>query len=281
MDIITQLVIRVLKMVGTTESLDALKSIGLNLYERKIFVALLAKGVATAAEVSEIASVPRSRSYDVLESLADKGFVVMQPSKPIKYVALKPSEALERTKDNMARRHEEMLERIERLKSSPVLGQLDGIFKQGLSMMEPSEMTGTMKGSFVINRQLRSIFKEAKKSINIVTTENGLQELYSNHARALKKLSKGGIKVRILAPVEGGAKGVASELAQVADVRKLSQPAGKFAVIDNNHVFMSLTDDKKTHESQHVALWASSQHAAERIMAPLFNQLWDGASAVK
>ncbi|MBM3304269.1 MAG: TrmB family transcriptional regulator, partial [Candidatus Aenigmarchaeota archaeon] len=61
-------------MVGTTESLDALKSIGLNLYERKIFVALLAKGVATAAEVSEIASVPRSRSYDVLESLADKGF---------------------------------------------------------------------------------------------------------------------------------------------------------------------------------------------------------------
>ncbi len=268
-------------MVGTTESLDALKSIGLNLYERKIFVALLAKGVATAAEVSEIASVPRSRSYDVLESLADKGFVVMQPSKPIKYVALKPSEALERTKDNLTRSHEEMLERIERLKSSPVLGQLDGIFKQGLNLMEPSEMTGTMKGSFVINRQLRSIFKEAKKSINIVTTEAGLHDLYNNHARALKKLSKGGIKVKILAPIEAGGKGIAAELAQIADVRKLSQPFGKFAIVDNNHVFMSLTDDKRVHESQHVALWASSAHAADKIMAPLFSQLWEGSTTVK
>jgi len=268
-------------MVGTTESLDALKSIGLNLYERKIFVALLAKGVATAAEVSEIASVPRSRSYDVLESLADKGFVIMQPSKPIKYVALKPSEALERTKDNMTRTHEEMLERIERMKSSAVLGQLDSVFKQGLNLMEPSEMTGTMKGSFIINRQLRSIFKEAKKSINIVTTEAGLQDLCSNHARSLKKLSKSGIKVKILAPFEAGGKGVAAELAQVADLRRLSQPFGKFAVIDNNHVFLALTDDKKVHESQHVAIWASSAHAADKIMSPLFNQLWDGASAVK
>jgi sugar-specific transcriptional regulator TrmB len=181
----------------------------------------------------------------------------------------------------MSRRHEEMVGRIEKLKSSSVLSQLDGIYKQGLNLMEPSEMTGTMKGSFVINRQLKSIFKEAKKSINIVTTEQGLQDLYDNHGRALKKVAKSGIKVKILAPVEGAAKAAAGDLAQIADVRKLAQPAGKFAIVDNNHVFMSLTDDKKVHESQHVAFWASSQHAAEKIMAPLFNNLWDGAAAVK
>ena len=79
-------------MVASMQVFDALKSIGLNLYERRIFVALLAKGVATAAEVSEIAKVPRSRSYDILESLADKGFVMVQPSKPIRYVALQPNE---------------------------------------------------------------------------------------------------------------------------------------------------------------------------------------------
>ena len=92
-------------MVGSTELLDALKSIGLNLYERKIFVALLARGVASPAEVSEIATVPRSRSYDILESLASKGFVLMQPGKPIKYVALPPAEALDRTKQVLAQEH--------------------------------------------------------------------------------------------------------------------------------------------------------------------------------
>ena len=60
------------------QTLDALKGIGLNLYERKLYASLLARGTSTAGELSEMATVPRSRSYDVLESLADKGFVVVQ-----------------------------------------------------------------------------------------------------------------------------------------------------------------------------------------------------------
>src|SRR3989338_5493561 len=100
-------------MVVSTEALDALKGIGLNLYERKIFVALLAKGIATAGEVSSIAKVPRSRSYDILESLAEKGFVILQPSKPIKYVALEPKDALDRSKQNLEVKHNDMLERVD------------------------------------------------------------------------------------------------------------------------------------------------------------------------
>ena len=168
-------------MMASNETLDALKSIGLNLYERKIFVALLAKGIATAAELSELANVPRSRTYDVLESLAEKGFVVIQPSKPIKYVALKPEEALERIKQNIKRNYEVTIERIEKLKTSPVLEELKRIYEQGLSLTQPTDMTGTLKGRHIINRQLRSLFKEARNKINIVTTENGLNDLYSNH----------------------------------------------------------------------------------------------------
>ena len=188
-------------MVATTEVLDALKSIGLNLYERKIFVALLAKGVATAAEVSEIANVPRSRSYDVLESLAEKGFVVFQPSKPIKYVALAPREALERIKHNLKKSHEEKIERIDKLKNSTVINELEKIYKKGLNLVSPSEMTGTLKGRFVIDRQLQSLFKSAKKNIDIVTTEQGLNNIYSRHYRILKKLGKSGVKLRIAAPL--------------------------------------------------------------------------------
>jgi len=75
-------------MLASSEVMDSLKSIGLNLYERKLWVALLAKGVATAGELSAVANVPRSRSYDVLQTLADKGYVVVQTSKPLKYVAV-------------------------------------------------------------------------------------------------------------------------------------------------------------------------------------------------
>jgi sugar-specific transcriptional regulator TrmB len=262
-------------MVATTNVLDTLKSIGLNLYERKIFVALLAKGVASAAEVSEIASVPRSRSYDVLQSLAEKGFVLVQPSKPIKYVALAPADALERTKQILRKNFDEATDRIDRLTNSPILSELDLIHKQGLDMVSPNEMTGTLKGRHIINRQLRFIFKDAKKNISIVTTTPGLNDLYTNHFRTLKKVSKGGVKLKIAAPVAGDNSAVKA-FKEIADMKNIRKSAGRFFVIDTNHVMVALTDDAKVHDTQDVAFWASSEHAAKDLMAPYFDFLWKG-----
>ncbi len=262
-------------MVATTHVLDTLKSIGLNLYERKIFVALLAKGVATAAEVSEIATVPRSRSYDVLQSLAEKGFVLVQPSKPIKYVALAPKDALERTKQILRKNYDEAKERIEGLSNSPILGELEAIHKKGLNMVSPNEMTGTLKGRHIINRQLKSIFKEARDSISICTTGTGLNDLYSNHFRVLKKISKSGVKLKIAAPLSDN--GAVKAFREIADIKNLKRNAGRFCVIDRNHVLVALTDDSKVHDTQDVAFWANSEHAAGDLMSPYFDFLWKGA----
>ncbi len=259
-------------MVASTEVLDALKSIGLNLYERKIFVALLAKGVATAAEVSDIANVPRSRSYDILESLAEKGFVMMQPSKPIKYVALAPREAMEGTKDSLKIKHNEIIERIDKLKVSPVIQELETIFEQGLNLTQPTEMTGTLKGHYIIDRQLRSAFKDAKSTISIITTEQGLNDLYSKHFRMLKKANRSGVKLKILAPF--GEDSVTNAFSQIAEIRKLAKPAGRMTIIDGQNILMALTDDKSVHETQDIAFWAISSHAIESMATPRFNQLW-------
>ena len=80
---------------------------GLNLYEVRIWTALLSRGVSTAGELSDIGNVPRSRAYDVLESLEKKGFVVMKLGKPIKYVAVEPREVVERVKKLVAREAKE------------------------------------------------------------------------------------------------------------------------------------------------------------------------------
>ena len=262
-----------MNMVGTTEMLDTLKSIGLNLYERKIYIALLAKGVATAAEVSEIASVPRSRSYDVLESLAEKGFVVVQPSKPIKYVSLKPAEALDRTKEAMQQKLDVMVERINKLQSSSMLDELDKIHKQGLELVQPTEMTGTLKGSQMISRQLQTILKDAKTTVDILTTEKGIADLHANHYRTLKKLSKRGVKIKIAAPFKD--QRIAKSFGEIADVRNAVHP-GRLAVVDGQYMLMALTHDK-VHESQDLALWAASEHAVQSMATPLFAQVWKSA----
>ena len=87
-------------MIVNEEFLSKLRrSFGLNLYEVKLWTALLSRGVSTAGELSDIADVPRSRTYDVLESLERKGFVVVKPEKPIRYLAIAPNEVLEREID--------------------------------------------------------------------------------------------------------------------------------------------------------------------------------------
>jgi sugar-specific transcriptional regulator TrmB len=259
-------------MVATTRTLDALKSIGLNLYERKIFVALLARGVATAGELSQIANVPRSRSYDILESLAEKGFVVVQPSKPIKYVALAPKDALERTKQNLRKKHEETIERINALEKSEVVEELERIYKEGLNLVQPFDMTGTLKGRRSINQHLNSLFKKANKEIKIVTTEDGLNDLYSNHYNSLKRLVKKGIKLKILAPMSDTTP--VKAFSEIAEMRNVKKPLNRVYTIDDAHLLFSLTDDKKIHQTQDVAFWAQSKHAVKNFIEPFFNHIW-------
>jgi sugar-specific transcriptional regulator TrmB len=259
-------------MVATIKTLDALKSIGLNLYERKIFVALLARGVASAGELSQIANVPRSRSYDILESLAEKGFVVVQPSKPIKYVALAPRDALERTKENLKIKHDEMVERIETMKTSPVINELEAIYKQGMNLVQPFEMTGTLKGRHSINQHLGSLFKKATKEIRIITTESGLNELYSSHYNSLKRITKRGIKLRILAPMSETVP--VKAFSEIAEMKHVKKPLNRIYTIDDKHVVFALTDDTKVHQTQDIAFWAQSQHAIKSFVEPFFNSTW-------
>jgi sugar-specific transcriptional regulator TrmB len=260
-------------MIEDTEILDALKSIGLNLYERKIFVALLAKGIATAAEASEIAGVPRSRSYDVLESLSEKGFVMVQPSKPIKYVALRPGEAIERVKENVTKKHEIIMERLTRMKSSDIMEKLERIYSEGFNNIKPSEITGTLKGSNVIDHQLHSVFRDAKSSINIATTEQGLRDIYAKHFRSLKKASKNGVKLHIIAPLKDA--NMVNAFSEIAEVKNMEKCLGRFYVVDGKYLLMALTDDSKTHETQDVMFWADSQHAVESIVGNLFDSEWN------
>ena len=251
-------------MLPANDILDALKGIGMNLYERKIYVALLAKGIATAGEVSGIAKVPRSRSYDILESLADKGFVVLQPSKPIKYVALEPKDALERVKHNLEKKHMETQERIDKLSNSPILAELENVYKQGLSLVQPFEMTGTIKGKDAVNQHVRAIFKKAKNKITVVTTKNGHADLHANHYNVLKKLSKKGIKIKVYAPLDK----TSPEWNGVAEVKHIDQTAGRLYTVDDEHVMMALTDDAKTHNTQDVIFWAQSPHLVQNMMEP-------------
>ena len=102
---------------------------GLNLYEVRIWTALLSRGVSTAGELSDIGDVPRSRTYDVLESLEKKGFVMMKLGKPIQYLAVEPKEVVERVKKSIKEDATKNIQKLKDLSNTDVLTELTNLHK--------------------------------------------------------------------------------------------------------------------------------------------------------
>ena len=146
----------------------------LNLYEAKIWASLLSRGVSTAGELSDIANVPRSRSYDVLESLEKQGFVIMKLGKPIKYIAVSPSEVVERVKKNMKTSVDERLHKLDELKQSDFLKELTTLHKQGIELVEPTDLSGSLRGRHNLYNHLELTIRNAEKTVTLVTTTQGL-----------------------------------------------------------------------------------------------------------
>ena len=76
----------------------SLEKIGLTSYEIKTFSALLKSGEMTASDLSQKSGVPYSKIYEVLGALEDKGWIGSDDSRPTKYFAKAPSNALETSK---------------------------------------------------------------------------------------------------------------------------------------------------------------------------------------
>ncbi len=259
---------------------DALKTIGLNLYERKIYIALLAKSVGTAGELAELASVPRSRAYDVLESLAEKGFAVMQYSKPIKYVAIEPSVALDKTRDILKDKFSKNVMRINQFSESDALSELSNLYTNGVSVIEPSDMSGSFKGSYSIAMQFNNMIKNTESSLFIVTTEDGIKDMCNRSMSLLSKAKKRGVTIKIAAHfIDSNRKEieVLGRIAEIRDINKLGHkpPVCKMIISDEGQLILGLTDDSNVHESQQNSFWTQSNHLTKDFAVAMFEMIWD------
>ena len=77
---------------------DALHEMGLNAYEIDAYTVLLEGGQMTAMEISQQATVPYSKMYEVLNSLKEKGWIKSSETRPYKYYPVPPLEATRSTK---------------------------------------------------------------------------------------------------------------------------------------------------------------------------------------
>ena len=263
-------------MIVKDEFLSRLRKIfDLNLYEAKIWTALLSRGISTAGELSNISDVPRSRTYDILETLEKKGFVVMKLGKPIKFVALKPEEVIERVKKNLANFAQERSKRLDQLKEEEILSELNLLFNQGIKFIEPSDLSGSVKGRQNVYNHLDMMIRDAEQTITIVTTAPGLNRKLDALMPILEKAKKRGVTIRISAPINESNIGEAKKLSKVAEVRNCLKMRARFVIVDSQQLLFMILDDESVHPTYDVAIWLSTDFFAA-AMEQLFEAAWKG-----
>ena len=243
-------------MVVELEFMNRLKDFGLNSYESKLWIALLSRGISTAGELSDISNVPRSRAYDVLESLEKKGFIIVKLGKPIKYIAVSPSEVIERVQkkivDDAAKRSRALANL-----DGDVLEELNVLHGTGIKLVDPTDRTGSFRGRDKAYDHLALMIKNAKNNIIMMTSKAGLSRKLDSLGGHLNRAAKRGVNITLVLPEGTDSNGI--DFAKI----KISNKIARFCMVDNKELFLFVTNDTDIHKNYDSAVWVDSPYFVE------------------
>jgi sugar-specific transcriptional regulator TrmB len=244
----------------------------LNQYEVKIWLSLLTKGISSAGEISSESNVPRSRAYDVLESLEKKGFIMLKTSKPIKYIAVNPDDIIGNFKKNLANKIGKQIEKIDEFKNSAAFLELSQYYNKGIKMLEPSELSGLLKGRANIYNQITNMIKNSSKTVALSASLNDLNN-FSQFKSELIKAKKRGVGIKMIAP-KTEAKLLNSLAKDFGELKNQGSDFSRFLIIDESDMLFLMANDNDVHPKHDIGIWVKSPSFA-KSMNIMFNHMWD------
>jgi len=239
----------------------------LNVYETKVWLALLSKGVASVGEVASISRVPRSRTYDVLESLEKKGFAIIRMGKPVKYLGVKPQIILERIKNDVRKSAEEKVVSLSRIKDTEEFIQLDELYRNGINPVKKEDISSSLRGKSNISNFLREIIKNAQKEVIICLNAEEIKSKAKLFFQTITELKKSNIKIKLA--LSGDEKLIKEIETKFMIKSKKIDIDAKFFIVDRREILFYIA--KEGNETEDIAVWLNSDFFAESF-ASLFEK---------
>ncbi len=225
----------------------------LNIYEAKVWLALLSKGIASAREVADLSGVPRSRTYDVLESLEKRGFAITKIGKPVKYISVKPTEIIEKMKSAVMQDAQERVNSLANLKSTSEYTELEQLHNSGIAPIKSHDITGSLKGRSNIMARLKELLENAKNEVMIATSVSDFEDKSRILIPALEKLNKDNIRIKI------SLSGDSDKIKRISSKHnikiKQSDSTARFFIADKKETFFMVTPE---HSEEEMGVWLQS-----------------------
>jgi len=192
--------------------------LGLSEYEARVYVSLVTEGASEARKLSMRCGVPRTKVYATLKKLIERGLVFEIPGEPRRFAPMSPAEAYE---PYLLRFKEKTSDRVISLvESDKVVSLLEEAYEKTQSTIEPQkEEVWIVRGQSEILGKVRGMLSRAKKSVAVVTTENGFVWFYKTFSKLLDKVVENGVDVQIGAQINSHNGSLARELSYVFKVK--------------------------------------------------------------
>ena len=243
-------------MIARQDLINKIKDyFDLNIYETKVWLALLGKGSASAGEIASISGVPRSRTYDVLESLEKKGFAIVKIGKPVKYLGVKPKMVLEKLKNNVRKKAEDKIFSLSNVKETDEFSQLEGLYKEGIIPIKREALSPALKSKAIIAYYLKDLLQNAKKEVIVCTTAEELSVKIKLFTQTFESLKKENIKIKLAL---SGEERLIKQIEEKLGIKiKRTELDSKFFIIDRKEIMFYISKNVEANED--VAIWLNSE----------------------
>ncbi len=242
----------------------------LNIYETKVWLALLSRGISSAGEIAEISNVPRSRTYDVLEGLEKRGFVIQKLGKPVKYIAVKPNVVIEKLKNNTMNSAEEKLKTLSNLKDTAEYKELEELHNSGIVPIKNHDMSTSIKGRNNLYIQMRDLMENAQRHVYLVSSSYELLNKAKMFKEVFEKLKKRKIDVRVMIPDDNKE---VEKLSKKFNVEIRSKPINaRFLIADKAELIFTMKPTN-VHEDFDYGVWVNSPFFSNSV-AYMFELAW-------
>ncbi len=256
-------------MAVTQERIQKLKSFGLTEYQARAYLALLDLGAAAGSQIPAQSRVPRTRVYETMQQLHEKGLVQILPEKPVRYRAVPFANYLRGLAEDHRRRAQQLSLNAAALarefSPSPVRGPEErGRFE-------------AIYGRRNIRDKLADMYTHAETHLTAIGSVHSPARILHGLGPDLEERTALGVEVKFAFFTDRNNEAEVRSLARFASIRHIDffTPVERHAV-DGRQFLMShpIPDDDSPSRGEDIAIWTDDPAIAS-AMEQMAERIWE------
>lgn len=261
-------------MAVTQERIQKLKSFGLTEYQARAYLALLDVGTAAGSQIPAHSRVPRTRVYETMQQLHEKGLVQILPEKPVKYRAVPFANYLRSLAEDHRRRAQQLTMNAAALarefSPSPIQGpEVRGRFE-------------AIYGRRNVRDKLAEMYEHAETHVTAIGSIHSPSRILRGLGPELEERVALGVEVKFAFFTDRNNEPEVRALARFASVRHIDffTPVERHAV-DGRQFLMShpIPDDDSASRGEDIAIWMDDPAIAS-AMEQMAERIWEMGTRV-